>query len=587
MPVRRSTNLSKPQRRAPRTRLDYEVPFFGGLDTTSDPTGMSEEMSPDCLNVIYDTIHSVGSRTGYIKLLTTSLTNFIGGMYPYYKSDGTRQLIYQSGQNWYKYNNAGGSTLISGIPANFTNNQQWSLDAYGDSLYGGNGTDSLIVYNGTTYSVANSGITPQFVKVHKNRIYCANKNSSTLYFSDAGNPTSFPVNNFIQINTNDGQNITGITDILDNLVIFKDESVWILTGEPLGAGNTTTIGNLQLRQANSPVGCSAFRTIQKVDQTIFFMHYTGIYALQNYSVQLLSPQLNTTFKSGMNQGFINLCWGLYSSQEKKYFIGYPSSANTTPNMVIMYDLLVKQYALWDDIPGGCAVNFKFTGVQNTICLGDPVKGNIYELLQGYADIYGDNGTATGGSSTALTDTTKSWTSGALVDARVRITGGSGSGSTAVITANTGTQITVASWSGGAPAANSTYTIGWYDSYWTTKWFDFSMIGYTKKYKYLNLFIDAETYPIQFGFAMDFLPLNYQKALNLKSPASTWGSGITWGQAGIIWGSYSSEFAQANIAGMGRYIRYKWGNNLANQPWRVLKHSTTYKLKKERPNILTV
>lgn len=587
MPVNRPTARSLPQRRAPRLKLDYDVPYFGGIDTTTDPVGMDDTMSPDCLNVVYDTIRSVGSRKGYQKLLTTSLTNFIGGMFPFYQSNGTRQLVYASGQNLYRYNNAGGSTALSGTPATFTNNQQWDFDEYQDGLYGGNGTDPLISYNGTSYSIANSGITPQFVKIHKNRVYCANKNSSTLYFSDAGNPTSFPVNNFIQINTNDGQNITGIAELLDNLVIFKDESVWILTGEPLGAGNTTTIGNLQLRQANSPVGCSAFRTIQRVDQTLLFMHYSGIYALQNYSAQLISPQLNTTFKTSMNPGYVNLCWGLYSPQEKKYFLGYPSAAATACDSVILFDLLTKQYALWDHMPGSCAVNFKFTGTQNTICMGDPNKGNIYELLQGDADIYGDNGTATGGSSTTLTDSTKSWTANALVDARVKIVAGTGAGSTGVITANTGTQITVASWSGTAPAANSTYSIGWYDSYWTTKWFDFGMTGYTKKYKYFNLFIDAETYPIKFGFATDFNALNYIKSLNLTSGGLVWGqAGIVWGQAGYYWGSVASEFAQANIAGTGRYVRYKFGNDLASQPWRVLQHSTTYKLKKERPNILT-
>jgi len=246
----------------------------------------------------------------------------------------------------------GGSTQLvpgAGAPANFTPNLVWSFDEYLDSVYGGDGVDSLIAYNGTNYSVANSGISPQYVKTHTNRIYCVNKNSSTLYFSDAGNPTSFPVNNFIQINTNDGQNITGLSELLSNLVIFKDESVWILTGEPLGAGNTTTIGNLQIRQANSSVGCSAFRTIQRVDQVIFFMHYSGIYVLQNYSVALVSPLLNATFLTGMNPGYINTCYGIYNSSRKKYILGYPSAVSTVPDSAIVWDGIARQYSRWDHL----------------------------------------------------------------------------------------------------------------------------------------------------------------------------------------------------------------------------------------------
>lgn len=592
MPVVKSTNLSHPQRRSPRLKLEYEIPFFAGIDTTSDPSssapqGMPEEASPNCLNVVFDQVQSCQSRKGYTKLLTTSLANFIGGMYPLYQSTGTKQLVYSSGNQLYKYNNAGGSTALTGAPATFTNNLQWDFDELLDNVYAANGTDPFIVYNGTSYSIANSGITPQFIKIHKNRVYAANKNSSTLYFSDAGVPTSFPVNNFIAINTNDGQNITGIDDILDNLVIFKDDSIWILTGEPLGAGNTTTIGNLQLRQANSPVGCSAFRTIQKVDQTLFFMHHSGLYALQNYSVQIISPFLLTTFQTGMNSAFISQSWGIYNSQEQKYIVGYPSAASTTPDSAIVFDLRSRQYSLWDHIPGSCAVNFRFSGLTDTMVMGDPNKGNIYELLQGYADIYGDNGTVTAADSTSLTDSTKSWPSSGLVDARVKIVSGSGAGGIAVITANTGTKITVASWPNGTPDTTSVYTIGYYDSYWISKNFDFEMTGYTKKYRFFNLFIDSEIYPIKFGYSIDFQPLDYQKAFDLSSGALLWDpTTLNWGPDTGNWGSYSSQFGQANIGSNGRYIQVKFGNDLANQPWRAIKYSFSYKLKKMRPSIVT-
>lgn len=592
MPVQRSTNLSRPQQNAPRMKLEYEIPYFAGVDTTSDPSssapeGMPEEASPDTLNTVFDEVQSVETRKGYSKLLTTSLSSFIGGMYSLYQSAGTKQLCYASNTNLYKYNNAGGSTALTGSPASFTANQQWDFDELLDNMYGTNGVDPFIVYNGSNYSIANAGITAQYMKIHKNRVYAANKNSSTLYFSDAGDPTSFPVNNFIAINTNDGQNITAIDDILDNLVIFKDESVWILTGEPLGAGNTTTIGNLQLRQANSPVGCSAFRTVCKVDQTLFFMHYSGIYALQNYSVVLLSPFLQTTFQDGMNSSFISLSWGIYNSLEQKYIVGYPSSGANTPDSAIVYDLRSKQYSLWDHIPGACATNFRFSGLTDTIVLGDPNKGNIYELFQNYYDIYGDNGTATAGDSTSLTDSTKTWTGSALVDARIKIVSGTGAGGVAVITANTGTKVTVASWPSGSPDSSSVYTIGYYDSYWITKNFDFNMTGYMKRYRFFNLFVDAANYPIKFGYSVDFQPLDYQTPFNITSGALTWDpADLLWGPSTGNWGSYSSLFAQANIGSTGRYIQFKFGNNLAMQPWRAIKFSVSYKLKKMRSNVVT-
>ena len=441
----RPVTVSRVQGGAPRPKVDYQVEYFGDLDTTTDPSSVQDQNAVDNLNVVFDSTRSVMSRPGYTKLLTTKTPSFIGGMFPLYQSTGIRQLVYASNTNLYIYNNAGGSTQLvpgAGAPANFTPNLVWSFDEYLDSVYGGDGVDSLIAYNGTNYSVANSGISPQYVKTHTNRIYCVNKNSSTLYFSDAGNPTSFPVNNFIQINTNDGQNITGLSELLSNLVIFKDESVWILTGEPLGAGNTTTIGNLQIRQANSSVGCSAFRTIQRVDQVIFFMHYSGIYVLQNYSVALVSPLLNATFLTGMNPGYINTCYGIYNSSRKKYILGYPSAVSTVPDSAIVWDGIARQYSRWDHLPGSCAINYKFSGQSESIFMGDPSMGNIYQLFSGNADIAGDNGNASSSSTTTLVDSTKAWTVNEFTDCRVMIGSNLGNYVTAVVASNTATHLNI-------------------------------------------------------------------------------------------------------------------------------------------------
>lgn len=585
----KSQARSLPIMNGSRAKLDYQVPRFGTLDNTNDPTGIADIDSPDCLNVVYDTIQSVATRQGYSKLLTSAAPSFIGGMYPLYQSNGTKQLLYASGTLWYRYNNAGGGVALGGTPASFTADQMWDTDEFQDSMYAGNGTDPLIAYNGTTITVANAGISPQFVKVHKNRIYAANKNSSIVYFSDAGNPTSFPANNFIQINTNDGQNITGISELGDNLVIFKDESVWLLNGEPLGAGNTTTIGNLQLRQADSDVGCSAFRTIRKVGQVLFFMHYTGIYYLQNYSVQPVTDgRLNKLFSSSfMNPGFINKCWAIYSSQQNKYILGYPSAVSTTPDMALCFDTIVKGFSLWDHIPGSVAAVYKFTGNQQSVMMGDPNKGNIYQMFQGYADIAGYNGTATGGSVSTLVDSGAAWTVNAFADCRVLIGSPLGTTYIATVLSNTATTLTFTSAIPVAVTAGQPYSIGFYNSYWTTKWHDFEMTGYTKKYRFFNLFCDAANYNILFGYANDFANLTYQKPFNIGLGSKVWGqSGLVWGASSGNWGTYTSEFAQANVGSNGRYIKFIFGNTLANQPWRALKYSVSYKQKKMRANIVT-
>lgn len=592
MPNRRAGQYSRPQSKAPRSKLSFGVSSFTGIDTTGDPLEIPDMASPDTLNTVYDTVKSVGTRKGYTKVLTTPTPAANSGIREYYQSNGTKQLVYGAGQFLYRYDNAGGSVQLTGSQGSFTAGTQWSFDVYQDQLYAANGVDPLQVYNGTSYNndtaasftvnAANVAVTPQFIKFHKNRLYCANKNSSILYFADAANPSSFPVNNFIQINTNDGQNITGIDVLLDSLIVFKDNSIFIITGEPLGAGNTTTIGNLQLRKANSDVGCVAFRTIQKVGSQLMFAHSSGIYSFQNYSTQLISQRVNLTFKNAMNPGFLSSMWGLYSPAEKKYLLGYPSSVSTTPDQVIVFDLLEKEFSIWDHFPASCAANYRFSGQVDSVVFGDPNKGNIYQAFQGYADIAGDNGTATAGSTTTLTDTSKTWTTNQFADCRVLIVSGAGATQTAVVASNTANTLTFTTPLGVTLAAGSVYSIGYYMSYWKTKIFDFGLNEWTKKLKYFNIFVDSATYNLQVGFSLSFQPLAFQVGVPLNTSNAVWGQANTfWGQAGITWGSKSSVQKRINIGGQARTVQTIFGNNLSNQPWRVIRYSYTYKLKKER------
>jgi hypothetical protein len=73
---------------------------------------------------------------------------------------------------------------------------------------------------------------------------------------------------------------------------------------------------------------------------------------------------------------------------------------------------------------------------------------------------GDNGTATAGAGTTLTDTTKAWRTNQFAGQTVTIVGGTAAGEFAIVTSNTGTVLTVPSWStpGTSPDATSQYIV---------------------------------------------------------------------------------------------------------------------------------
>lgn len=572
---------SKPQLKAPRTRLEMQYPDFVGLDNSNDPASIPDSFSPDTLNTVLDSIGSVQTRTGYIKLLTTKLPASANNGREYYKSDGTKQLVYRQGQYLYRYDNAGGSVQIGGP---WTSSVQDDFDVYNDVFYGVDGTN-FYQYNGSSTAslVVPAGVftTPQYLRVHRNRGWIAQ--GSTLYFSDAGNLTSWPVGNFLNVNTNDGQVITGIEVLLDALIVFKTDSIWIVTGDATGVGNNTVIGSLNLRRANSAVGCAAYKTIRKVENVLYFMSRGGIYIFQNYQARLMSQALNNTFRLDVNPNAINLSWAIFSPVQKKYLLGFASAASNTPDKVICYDLMIQHFTIWDHMPGAWAVNFRFSPI-DTVVMGDSNQGNIYQLFQGYADIAGYNGTVSASSSTTITDSTASWTTNQFVDCRVQVGLGTGTTWTGVVTSNTATVLTVSGLSG-APTVNLAYTIGGYKSYWKSKILDFGVPEMSKRYKYLNLFADSEaSYSLQVGIALDFSNLDFNQApLSLNAGTVQWDQvGIQWDQAGVYYDTKLSLFKRSSMPGTGRFAQVMFGNFNANQPWRVFEFTISYKLRKARP-----
>lgn len=92
-----------------------------------------------------------------------------------------------------------------------------------------------------------------------------------------------------------------------------------------------------------------------------------------------------------------------------------------------------------------------TGITATFA----TDGRLRTTAGYYADLA--TGTATSATATTLVNSAKSWTSSQWINSQVRITGGTGAGQVRVITANTGTTLTVATWTV-TPDATSTYVI---------------------------------------------------------------------------------------------------------------------------------
>lgn len=131
-------------------------------------------------------------------------------------------------------------------------------------------------------------------------------NPSRLYFSNLGDPTTYPSSNYIDVpNPFDGDQITGLAILFGNLLVFKRFSLYILQGAPPS--------NLILSKLNSSIGCIDPSSVVQIDNLVYFVSDRGLYAANLFNVR-------------------QVCYKV----EPRYLAAVPYSSPATPIWVAHY-----------------------------------------------------------------------------------------------------------------------------------------------------------------------------------------------------------------------------------------------------------
>ena len=203
----------------------------------------------------------------------------------------------------------------------------------------------------TTYtdSIADSGlgadmdtdndIPPVFKYVvnHKGRLWGICANSSRVYYSKALHPESFPPLYYWDAGADDGTIGTGLIINLGMLVIFKNYSTWIISGDlPTG-----TSADMELINANPKVGCVSFKTMAHAGNDLIFLspnlgvqrlHRVILATTETMDVEALSDKIDTTI-GGLADGYLQYaCAEVF---DHKYHLFVPDGVSQTSNNVAL------------------------------------------------------------------------------------------------------------------------------------------------------------------------------------------------------------------------------------------------------------
>lgn len=245
-----------------------------------------------------------------------------------------------------------------------------------------------------------------FAITHQNRIFCNDPtNLNFVYYSELGDPYTFKATNFLMIGDNTTDLVRGLAVYNDNVVVFCDNSIWLIYMASTDPTDWKTIKIKSAYGCKSPYGSFVY------NNKLMFPAWqngkmAGFAALSGTSTDssvtlLTTSAMGSDLKSNMIEPDTLLFADAYVDKissivyKNKAYISVPYGiTQTTNNRIYLYDfsvsdILKKQEGAWIPWTGINAQQFaEFNG--GLYSQTSTANGFVYALN---SSLYSDDGTA--------------------------------------------------------------------------------------------------------------------------------------------------------------------------------------------------
>lgn len=294
---------------------------------------------------------------------TVNIRNLITRLYPFYKSDGTRELLTVSNMQLHK-ESGGVLTSVGSLTSEDTKMLTYKTRTMTDVVliadkgalkaYNGTSISTVAAHVPTTEEQTNPGLNDlenltdfRTFTLKKDRIYAAahptakNRVSFSYFDPVVGGAVYdyFPATYFFDVATEDNDEIVELKVFRDALVIFCKRSIWALYGE--GAD----LAGLELVKINVPKGCISPDSVQEVGNNLFYLAEDHIYSLystdQSYiSAKAVSENIQPILKT------ISIAEkekAVAAFHDNKYYISFLSG------LTLVYDITLEAWTKFTNI----------------------------------------------------------------------------------------------------------------------------------------------------------------------------------------------------------------------------------------------
>ena len=365
----------------------------GGLNDSASAIAIADNEAADLQNVVFTTSGNWKTRDGYSKLSTSAVTSVTvssqlsgTGLKFYKKSDGSRYIVGIFANDTIKKMDYGSSgpdgiwdDITGTITISVTNNDLASFAVGEDTLIIEDGVNTTPPYkwNGSNTASLLSGSPPnaKIVSYHKNMAFAAgnNTNPSTLYFSDVGDIENWTsgLSGNVSVETNDGSTIRAIMPGFDALYIFKDNSIWRLTGDDKDT--------FVLQRMVSDLGVTSPRAVGLIGNEFIFTSSQGNVYIYDGSigVKLISSKIDGTLESSNFNRFQYVSSDVFDDD---YYLAISTVGSNEHDRIMVFDTFNNAWT-------------KFVGINaNSIALAEDGTGQnilVFADYGGYVYKYPD------------------------------------------------------------------------------------------------------------------------------------------------------------------------------------------------------
>lgn len=288
---------------------------------------------------------------------------------------------------------SGNETFLTRVPSNVTN---WIDD--------GNVVESLFIFPPEADFTA--GPKGKHVITYKEKLIVGNLegNPSRILWSGGGpNVDKFHWSvggGYVDINKDDGQEIEGLIENEDRVIIFKTRSIYQLT---LGFNSSLGVVEPVIKKISDAIGCLCSRTVRQVENDIFFVgrRAGGGISLNslgyepNFTTVLRTTEISARIRpllETVDQSRSDEMWAIYYAN--KYWLFYPVGATAMKCVAYDRERLAQLGPFdWPNNPAVGAIFYDNSGNEHWL-YGDGDDGYTTEISSNYKTDKGQNFTWT-------------------------------------------------------------------------------------------------------------------------------------------------------------------------------------------------